>query len=95
VAGSRDIDHVKIMRFDDAVQMHVDQVEPRGGTPVAEQARLGVLELERILEERIVKQVDLSDREIIRGAPVGSARAGSQSFPRSSPTLGQSLCNHR
>ena len=38
---------------------------------VAEQARLDVFEFQRLGEQRIVVEIDLADREIIRGAPVG------------------------
>src|SRR5438105_7457149 len=34
-----------------------------------EQARLDVLELKRLFQERIVEQVDLPDRQVVRGAP--------------------------
>jgi hypothetical protein len=41
--GTGDVDYVKIMPIDHAIQMHVNEVEPRGCAPVAEQARLYVL----------------------------------------------------
>ena len=36
-----------------------------------EQTRLDMLALERHFEERIVEQIDLPDRKVIRGPPVG------------------------
>src|SRR5262249_31180525 len=39
--------------------------------PVAEQPRLDVLPLERHLEQRVVEEVDLADRQVVGGPPVG------------------------
>ena len=46
------------------------KLSPGGGAPMPEQTRLDVFELERGFEQRIVLQIDLPDREIIRGAPI-------------------------
>ncbi len=50
MTGAGDVDHVKIVPLDYPVQVYVNKVEPRGGAPVSEQARLDMLELERFLE---------------------------------------------
>ena len=71
VARARDVDHVQIVLLDDAVQMGVDEVQPRRRAPVAEQARLDVRQGERFLQQRIVVEIDLPDRQIVRRAPVG------------------------
>ena len=47
------------------------KVEPGGGAPMPEQTRFDMFELERGFEQRIVLQIDLPDREVIRGAPIG------------------------
>src|SRR6185312_9522320 len=52
------------------VRVRVDEVEARRGPPMAEQPRLDVLGLQRLPEERVVEQVDLPHREIVRGPPV-------------------------
>jgi hypothetical protein len=36
-----------------------------------QQPRLDVLERQRLAQQRIREQVDLPDREVVRGAPVG------------------------
>ena len=69
MARPGDVDHREVVGFDDAVQMHIDEVEARRRAPMAEQARLDVLELERLFQERIVEQVDLADGEIVRRPP--------------------------
>jgi len=56
---------------DQAIEMHVKQVEAGRGAPVTEQARLDVLALQRLFQQRVVAQVDLADGKIIGGAPVG------------------------
>jgi hypothetical protein len=51
--------------------VHIEKVEPRRGAPVAQQARLHVVERQRPLQQGIVFQVDLADGKIVGGAPVG------------------------
>jgi hypothetical protein len=71
VPRADDVDHVEVVPPDDAVQVHVEQVQARRGSPVAEQARLHVGALQRLAQQRIVVQVDLPDREVVRRPPVG------------------------
>jgi hypothetical protein len=70
VPGSRDIDGVEVVRPDHPVGMDIDEVETRCGAPVSEQAGLHVRELERFLEQGIVEEVDLADRQVVGGPPV-------------------------
>jgi hypothetical protein len=69
VPGADHVDHVEIESVDDAIQVRVEEVQARRGAPVTEQARLDVLARERLLEQRIVEQVDLPEREVVRSAP--------------------------
>ena len=71
VPRADDVDHVQIVALDDPVEVDAEHVQARRRAPVAEQPRLDVLPLERLLQERIVEQVDLADRQIIGGPPVG------------------------
>ncbi len=71
MARTRHIQHVQVVLADDAVEMRVDEVEPGRRAPVTQQARLDVRQLQRLLEQRVVHQIDLTDREIVRGPPVG------------------------
>ena len=66
-----DIDHVQVVLINDAVQVRVDEVQPGRRAPVAEQARLDVLDRKRLRQQRIVEQINLSHRQIVGGAPVG------------------------
>ena len=70
MARAGDVDHVQVRALDHAIQVHVDEVQARRRAPVPEQARLDVLERERLLQQRIVVEVDLSDRQVVGGAPV-------------------------
>ena len=70
VAGPDHIDHVQVAALDHAVEMRVDQVQPRGRAPVAEQPRLDVLERQALAQQRVVEQIDLAYREVVGGAPV-------------------------
>jgi hypothetical protein len=64
-------DRVEVARLDDAVHVRVHEVQARRGAPVAEQPRLDVLKGQRLAQERVVQQVDLADRQVVRGPPVG------------------------
>ena len=64
------VDHVQVALDDGAVEMGVDEVEARGGAPVAEQAMLDVFLRQRLVEQGIVAKVDLSDGEVVGGTPV-------------------------
>src|SRR5690349_20590923 len=50
--------------------VNVDEAMARRSTPVAEEARLDVLGGERLAQERVLTEVDLSNREIVGCAPV-------------------------
>ena len=71
MAGANDVDHVEVIILDQPVQMDIDEIQSRGRAPMAEQAGLDVLKLERLFQQRIILQVDLPDRKIVRGAPIG------------------------
>jgi hypothetical protein len=43
------------------LQVRVEEIESRRGAPVPEQARLHVFDRERLLQQRIVVEVDLAD----------------------------------
>ena len=71
VAGADDVDHVQVALVDGAVEVDVEEIEPRRGAPVAEQARLYIVQGERLLEKRITLEIDLAHGKIVGGAPVG------------------------
>ena len=50
--------------------MDVDKIQSRRGAPMSEQPRLYMLESQRFAQQRIRIQIDLSNRKIIRSAPV-------------------------
>jgi hypothetical protein len=69
MAGAGDEEHVGIVPSDQAVEMRVQEIQSRGGPPVAEQARLDVLRSQWFSQQWIRQQVDLSDREVVGRAP--------------------------
>ena len=75
VSRSGHENRVEIPRDDRAVHVRVHQVETRGRAPMPEQARLQVLDAQRLVQERIREQIDLPDRQIICGAPIRVDRA--------------------
>ena len=75
VAGAGDVDDAEVVRLDHAVQVDVEEVEPCRSAPVSQESRLDVVEREPLLEQRVVVQIDLSDGEIVRRAPIAVHRA--------------------
>jgi hypothetical protein len=70
VAGAGDVDRVQVAPDDRAVEVCVEKVQTRGRAEVPEEPRFDVLGPQRLPQERVVEQVDLSDREVVRRAPV-------------------------
>src|SRR5439155_9561289 len=62
---------VEVARLDDAVGVDVDKVQAGRRSPVSEQPRLHVGQLQRLAEKGIVKQIDLADGEVVGRPPVG------------------------
>ena len=67
VARSGDVDGRLTAVLDGPVEVGVEEVQARGGTPVPEQARLDVVAGQGFAQQRVIEQVDLSDRQIVRG----------------------------
>ena len=62
-------DRVHVPPADQSVEVGPEQVQPRGRAPVPEQSRLDVLARERAAQQRIVEEVDLTDGDVVGGAP--------------------------
>ncbi len=71
VPGTGDVEHIQVILLDDPVQVHVDEVLTRHCTPVPDHQRLYVRQFQRLLQQRIVVQINLADRHIVGGAPIG------------------------
>ena len=56
-----DVNDVRIMFFDETVQMNVNEVLPWRSSPVSEKSRFDLFRLERFSQQRVFKEVDLSD----------------------------------
>jgi len=69
--GAGDIDHVEVVLLDRPVQVNVDEVQAWRRSPVAEKPRLDVILCERLLEQRVVVEIDLADRQVVGRPPVG------------------------
>ncbi len=70
VPGTGDEDRAEVPLLDRAIHVHVEEVQPRSRSPVAEQARLDLIGAQGFAQQRVVEQVDLSYREVVRGPPV-------------------------
>ncbi len=71
MSGAGHENYIKTVAFDQTVQMRPHKGQCRARAPVTKQAMLDVLDLERLLEQRVVAQVDHADREVVAGAPPG------------------------
>ena len=59
VAGAGNKDHAEFLLPDGPVHVHIDEVQARRGTPVPEQAWLDMRRLQRLFQQRVVKQINL------------------------------------
>ena len=71
MTGSHHIDGIEVTRLDRSIGVRIDEVQARGGAPVAQQARLDMVRPEWLTQEWVVEQVDLPDGEVVRRSPVG------------------------
>jgi len=71
MSGTDDVDHVEVMLCYQPVEVDIQEVQPGRGAPVPKQPGFHVIQRQWHFEQRIVPQIDLADREIIGGAPVG------------------------
>ena len=70
MTGAGDVDHVEVMLPDQPVQVNVDEIQAWRRSPVAEKPRLDVILCERLLEQRVVVEIDLADRQVVGRPPV-------------------------
>ena len=70
MTGAGDVDHVEVVLLDHPIQVNVDEVQAWRRSPVAEKPRLDVILCEGLLEQRVVVEINLADREVVGGPPV-------------------------
>ena len=70
VAGAGDVEHVQVVLRDDPVEVHVNEVLPRRRSPMADHERFHIRERQWPFQQRIVIQIDLADRQVVRRPPV-------------------------
>jgi hypothetical protein len=70
MAGTGDVDHVEIIQSDRPVQMGVDEILPWRRPPMPDHQRFDMCQRERLEQQRIRVEVNLTDREVVRGAPI-------------------------
>ena len=70
MSRTSDVNDICIMLSDDPIQMNVDEILSWRSSPVPEQPWLDLFCLERLSQEGILEEIDLTDAEIIRRSPV-------------------------
>src|SRR5262249_15188109 len=71
VAGTDDCEYVAIPSNNDPIQMRVNEIDARCGAPVSQQSRVDVLEGQRLAQQRVVEEIDLSGGQVVGGTPPG------------------------
>ena len=71
MTGTDDVHHVQIVLFDQPVEVDIEKIQSRCRAPMPQQTGLDMFEPERGFEQRIVLQINLPDRKVIRRAPIG------------------------
>src|SRR5207302_2006510 len=69
VSWAGDVDGVEVARSDDPVHVCVHEVEAGRRPPVTEEPGLDLVGTQRLAQQRVVEQVDLSHRQVVGGAP--------------------------
>jgi len=70
MSRTSDVNDICIMLFDEAVQVNINKILSRRSSPVSEQPWFDLFGLERLSQQGILEEIDLTDAEIIRGSPV-------------------------
>ncbi len=70
VPGAGNVNHIEVVFLDDPVQVHVNEVLPRGRAPVSQQHVFHIRERQRTLQQRIVVEIKLADGQVVGGAPI-------------------------
>jgi hypothetical protein len=65
-----DVDHVEVVLLNHAIEMYIDEVQPRRGASVSKQSRLDVCQRQGFLQQGIVKEIDLANGQVIGRPPV-------------------------
>ncbi len=66
-----DVDGIQIQLADKAVGVDVDEVQAGRGAPVAQEARLHMLERKWLTQQGVIEKIDLADGEVVGSPPIG------------------------
>ena len=70
VPGAGDVDHIEVVLLNDPVQVCVYEILAGGRAPMSEKHMLHIREGQRPLQQWIIVEINLPDRQVVRGAPV-------------------------
>ena len=68
--GPCQVDNVRVALLNQAVKVDVDEVEAGRSAPMAQEARLHVIRLQRRPQQRVLPQVNLGDRQVVGSGPI-------------------------
>src|SRR5208283_5839246 len=71
MAWTDNVNHVQVVELDQAIEMDVNEIQPRRRAPMAKQARFEVFQPKRNLKQRVVLQIDLADGQVVCRTPIG------------------------
>ena len=55
MTGTTNVNDIEVLGFDYTIEMNVDKIQARRGSPVAQQPRLDVIQCQRLFQKRVVK----------------------------------------
>src|SRR5215469_14823308 len=70
VPGAGDVNHVEVVLLYHPVQVNVEEVQAGCRSPVAEEPWFDVFFCEGLLEQWVVIEIDLADRQVVGSPPV-------------------------
>ena len=70
VARSDHVHHVQITRLDHPVEMRVNEIQTRRGAKMTEEPWFHVVRQEWLPQERVIHQIDLTNRAVVGGSPI-------------------------
>ena len=65
-----DINDIEVPGLDNAIQVSVDEIQSRRCPPMAQQSRFDVAQFQRLFQKRIIVEINLTHRKIVRRPPV-------------------------
>src|SRR3989344_4122730 len=71
VTWTSDIENIEVILLNDAVEMYIDEIQTWRSAQMAQQPWFHMFQLQGLFEQRIIVQINLADRQVVGGSPIG------------------------